>query len=74
MARTAAQIETSLTLVRAAIDKALQGGVAEYQLAHGQRVRRYSLAELRQLESELEMQLQRVNNGAATTAVIRNPS
>lgn len=58
MAETAAQIETRLTEVRAAISAAL---VQSYSVA-GRSVTR-NLAELRKLEKDLERKLARLTNG-----------
>ena len=61
MAETAAQLETRLSEVRAAISNALNA--QSYSVA-GRSVTRTNLAELRQLEKDLMRRLNRLNNGA----------
>ena len=70
---TQAQIEARLTLVRGAIDAILTGKVAEYQLAHGERVRRLDLDKLTDEEQRLEILLERAKYGMASVAQIRDP-
>lgn len=61
--QTAAEIRDRLTNVRAAIDRIVMGGVAEFGLDHGDRARTLSLRELRDLENELARELRRLERG-----------
>lgn len=58
MSQTTAQLEARLAAVRAAIDKVLTGGVAEFEHEGGDRARLLSLADLQSLEHQYEQQLQ----------------